>query len=89
MKYCLSGRQSKKYLSKADEIFVEQRDYRYISDLILEQPNKTIILDIKDLDDESLRNCIFEYAKEMSFYFVCCIYDLSPNFLEWFKSNNI
>ena len=39
MKYCLSGRQNKKYLEKADEILVEQRDYRFISVLIIEHPN--------------------------------------------------
>ena len=89
MKYCLSGRQSKMYLEKADEILVEQRDYRYISDLIIEHPNKTIILDIKDFDDENLRNCVIEYGKDKTINFVCCIYGLSPNNLEWFNYHNI
>ena len=75
MKYCLNARQMKKYLIKADEIFVEQRDYRYISDLIIEHPNKTIILDIQDtiLEDESFKNCIIEYSKEPTINFVCAI----------------
>ena len=89
MKYCLSGRQNKKYLEKADEILVEQRDYRYISDLIIEHPNKTIILDIKDFDDESLKSCVIEYSKDKTINFICCIYDLSPNVLEWFNYHNI
>lgn len=89
MKYCLSGRQNKKYLEKADEILVEQRDYRYISDLIIEHPNKTIILDIKDFDDESLKNCVIEYGKDKTINFVCCIYDLSSNVLEWFNYHHI
>ena len=89
MKYCLSGRQNKKYLEKADEILVEQRDYRYISDLIIEHPNKTIILDIKDFDDESLKSCVIEYGKDKTINFICCIYDLSPNVLEWFNYHNI
>lgn len=89
MKYCLSGRQNKKYLTKADEILVEQRDYRYISDLIIEHPNKTIILDIKEFSDEAFKKCIIEYSKEPTINFVCCIYDLSPENIEWFRFNNI
>ena len=46
MKYCLSSRQIKKYLTKADEIRVESRDYRQISDLFIEYPDKMIILDV-------------------------------------------
>ena len=89
MKYCLSGRQTKKYLTKVDEILVEQRDYRYISDLIIEHPNKTIILDIKEFNDEAFKKCIIEYSKEPTINFVCCIYDLSPENIEWFCFNNI
>lgn len=91
MKYCLSGRQNKQYLKKADEILVEQRDYRYISDLIIEYPNKTIILEIQDtvLEDEALKNCIIEYSKELTINFICAIYNLQPEFTEWFKENNI
>lgn len=91
MKYCLSGRQTNIYLSKADEIFVEEQDYRYISDLIIEHPNKTIILDIKDsyFENESLKKCVIEYSKDKTINFVCCIYDLSPQVIEFFKFNNI
>lgn len=89
MKYCLSGRQNKKYLDKADEILVEQRDYRYISDLIIEHPNKTIILEVRDFEDDVLKNCIVEYSKDSSINFVCAIYTLQPEFLEWLNFNNI
>ena len=91
MKYCLSGRQNKKYLEKADEILVEQRDYRYISDLIIEHPNKTIILDIQDtiLEDEAFKKSIIEYSKIPTINFVCAIYNLNAEFIEWFKFNNI
>lgn len=90
MKYCLSGRQNKSYLEKADEIFVEQKDYRYISDLIIEYSNKTIILEFKDFEDESLKNCILEYNKAENINFVCCIYNLNNlDILNWLKFNNI
>ena len=48
MKYSLSSRQSKKYLTLADEIIVESRDYRQISDLFIEYPDKMIILQIEN-----------------------------------------
>ncbi len=44
MKFCLSSRQSKQYLEKADEIKVDFRDRNSIPDLAMDYPNKTIIL---------------------------------------------
>ena len=44
MKYCVSSRQEKEYLEKADEIMVEYRDRDIIYDLIENYPEKTIIL---------------------------------------------
>ena len=44
MKFCLSSRQSKQYLEKADEIRVEFRDRNSIPDLAIDYPDKTIIL---------------------------------------------
>lgn len=84
MKYCLSGRQSKIYLNKADEILVESRDYRYISDLIVEYPGKTIILDVPKDKFEELKQAITEYGKIDTVNFVCKIYDLNPDIIEFF-----
>ena len=44
MKFCLSARQSKQYLEKADEIKVDFRDRNIIPDLAIDYPDKTIIL---------------------------------------------
>ena len=44
MKFCLSSRQSKQYLEKADEIRVDFRDRNSIPDLAMDYPDKTIIL---------------------------------------------
>jgi hypothetical protein len=92
MKYCLSGRQNKMYLTKADEIAVEGRDYRYISDLIIQYPGKTIILDIpKEMfdEDEAFKNCIIEYNKAEEINFVCRVYNLGKETLDFMISNNI
>jgi hypothetical protein len=44
MKYCLSSRNQRDYLSKADEIKVEYRDRKEIPDLFERYPEATIIL---------------------------------------------
>lgn len=44
MKYCLSSRQHKEYLEKADEIMVNWRDRRVIPDLAEKYPQATVIL---------------------------------------------
>ena len=46
MKYCLSGRQPKNVLAKADEIKIEQRDYQALIDYIENYPDKTLILEL-------------------------------------------
>lgn len=50
MKVCLSSRQAKEYLQKADEIKVDYRDKGSIFDLIEDYPDKTIILDCLNAD---------------------------------------
>ena len=45
MKFCLSNRQNKEYLTKADQIKVQFRDRKSIPDLILDYPGKEIILE--------------------------------------------
>ena len=88
MKYCLSSRQSGKYLSLADEIKVQSKDYRQISDLFVNYPNKTIILDIpnEDLNNEDMKKAIEQYGKA-SKNFCCCIYNLNERL--WFEQRGI
>lgn len=89
MKYCLSSRQTNKYLSMADEIKVKSQDYRQIPDLFKDYPNAMIILDIityEDLNNENIQKAIEQYA-EISENFCCAIYDLY--YANWFKSRNI
>ena len=45
MKFCLSNRQNKEYLMKADQIKVQFRDRKSIPDLIMDYPGKEIILE--------------------------------------------
>ena len=54
MKFCLSSRQSKQYLEKADEIKVDFRDRNSIPDLAIDYPDKTIIL-VQSLNSTSLK----------------------------------
>lgn len=88
MKYCLSSRQTKKYLTQADEIRVESRDYRQISDLFIEYPDKMIILEIDNdnLNDINYMSVVEQYAQS-SENFCCCIYNLKEAI--WFKERNI
>lgn len=89
MKYCLSSRQTKKYLEYADEIMVQQNDFRQISDLIIEHPNKTIILDLKNWTNEEIQKSILEYKSIPEINFVCKIYTLNSDAIEFFTKNNI
>ncbi len=89
MKYALTGRQPKPMLRKVDEIIVESRDYRYISELFIDVPNKTIVLDIPNEEFEDLKPTLIEYNKVEESNFVCRIYNLDPEVIEWFHFNNI
>ena len=88
MKYCLSSRQTKKYLDMTDEIMVESRDYRQVSDLFIEHPDKMIILDIDNemIENEDKMKVVEQYG-QASENFCCVIYDL--RYIGWFKDNNI
>ena len=72
----------------ADEIFVESRDYRQVSDLFVEYPETMIILEITDenLDNLDYMNMVEQYG-EASENFCCCIYNLKE--INWFKIRNI
>lgn len=88
MKYCLKSRQNKKYLSLADEIKVQSKDYKQIPELFVDYPNAMIILDIpnEDLENEDIQKAIEQYT-HASENFCCCIYNLN-NYI-WFKNRNI
>lgn len=90
MKYCLSGRQTAEYLKKADEILVEGRDYRVISDYFIDYPDKTIILDYNteffEKNAVDISDTIKQYA-EISENFVCRLHTLQNIF--WFMENGI
>lgn len=60
MKYCLSVRQSQKYLKQADEIYIEERDYGILPDILVKYPDKVIIQEMPD-DQNTL---IYTYIKE-------------------------
>ena len=65
MKYCLSARQSKEFLNKADEIKIEVRDYKAIIDYIENYPNKTLILELEhELPEKFSWNTIEMYSKK-------------------------
>ena len=90
MKYCLKSRQNKNYLALADEIFVECRDYRQVSDLFIEYPDKMIILEITnekfEEEESTFMNIVEEYSK-ISNNFCCCIYNLKQAM--WFIEHEI
>lgn len=73
MKYCISGRQPKSVLRKADEIRMQYRDKDRLIDYIEEFSDKTFILDIpkgvKDLDWDLYKT----YSEKVDF--ILCLYD--------------
>ena len=87
MKYCLSGRQGKKYLKKADEIFLEFRDHRIITDYFIDYPETMIILDIPAEDFTLDTQDILLNYREVSEKFCCKIYNLES--AHWFKEHDI
>ena len=48
LKFCLSARQNKEYLKKADELLVQWRDHEYIVDLMEINPEASYVLEIPD-----------------------------------------
>ena len=51
MKFALSARQNKEYLAKADQILLDFRDRRAITDYIVDYQDKDIIL-VQHVGDE-------------------------------------
>ena len=75
MKYCVSARQAKATLRKADEIKFEYRDRKVLMDYIEEYYDKTIILEIpKEVEEEIDWALLGAYSEKVNFY--VCLYDL-------------
>ena len=73
MKYCLSARQPDSFLSKADEIKIELRDFKAIPDYIEKFPTKILILDINDeLPEKFSWDLIEMYSKKFE-KFYCAV----------------
>lgn len=77
MKYCVSGRQPKSVLEKADQIKLAYKDRERLIDYIDELSDKTFILEIpKGLSMEEIDWELYEaYSEKVDFIF--CIYDLN------------
>lgn len=72
MKFCLRNRQIAKYLTKADEIKMEYRDYKSIPDLFENYPDIPVIVQIKwqeEVDWEELEL----YKRMKPNCLICCI----------------
>lgn len=54
MKVCLSGRQDREFLKKADEIKLEYRDRRVITDFVKEYPGTNIIVELMGVDNTEI-----------------------------------
>lgn len=87
LKFCLKNRQDRQYLLKADEIKAEYRDHRSFVDLIENYPEKTLICQIfnanEDVDWKELKR-INILAKEN---FICCV--SSYNMMQKCKEHGI
>lgn len=78
MKYCLSARQPKHILKKADEIKIELRDFKAIPEYIEDFPDKTLILEfVNELPEGFSWEEIQNYSDKMEGNFICALSDLS------------
>lgn len=76
MKFCLSSRQSKQYLEKADEIKVDFRDRNTIPELADEYPGKTIIL-VQYTGDELNGDDLATWKILTKDHFIVCLSNLA------------
>ena len=92
MKYCLSGRQSKEYLQKADEIMVDWNNGKTIFDIIQINPNARII--VRPTFDQTLFEENYKWLEEQKTlchdnFAIACMDDEQANQckkhnLDWF-----
>lgn len=84
MLYCLSGRQPRELLRKADQIKVEMRDYRALPMYLEDYPDKEIILDFEELPE----NFQWEFLEEINNgNLVCALNRL--DFISFCKKHNL
>lgn len=83
MRYCLSVRQSQKYLKQADEIYIESRDYGILPEILIKYPDKIII---QEIPDDIEITTLINYTKENS---NLCIEIKDFTNLKWIQENNI
>lgn len=74
MKYCISGRQSKYILEKADEIKLSYKDIDILPAYLRDYPTKTIVLDIPKEAEDIEWNKLKNLAKENNL--ILCLEDL-------------
>lgn len=87
MKYCLSCRQPASILKQAEEIKVQHRDYRIISDLLVDYPEARIIWELPR-DFEEHKDLILQYNEIAdSHRLVCCLNSLAE--VNWFKEHKV
>lgn len=73
MKYCLSSRQIREYLKKADEIKIEYRDRDIFTDLLINYPKaQAYILQIAFWDNVNWED-VEGYSKMAPDKFICCV----------------
>lgn len=74
MKYCLQSRQIPEVLKQADEIRVQQKDYKQIYDLTEQYPNTTIILNCPNFEEESFIKAISEFKILTQENIILCLF---------------
>lgn len=81
MKFCISSRQEKAYLEKADEIRVDYRDRNIIYDYVDLYPDKTIIIRVpkENVDFEEIAG----FSKKITI--ICCL----ENIYDYIKCKEI
>ena len=86
MKVCLSNRQSKEYLQKANEIKIHLRDKNSITDLFINYPDADIIL-IQNVDEELIESELIEWNNASNKHLIVCLSSLS--YVDMCKKNGI
>lgn len=86
LKYCMSGRQPLSILKKADEIRIDYKDKNRILDFIEAIPDKTVILDLYDIQTIDWQT-IKMYAEKIDL--ILCIYNLYDDTITKCKEYNL
>lgn len=63
MKFCLNSRVGSQYLKDADQIKVEYRDFKILTQLLEQYPDKEIIFFLTEIPDEEMMKSLRNYSK--------------------------